>query len=65
MWLLNYEFPDSLIIVTKEKIVFVVGAKKSKLSLAHFLEELLEKLEEPANYSGLKVEIILRNPKGD
>jgi len=30
LWLFNYEFPETVLIIEKEKVIFVVSQKKSK-----------------------------------
>lgn len=30
LWLLNFEFSDTILLITKEKIIFAVSPKKSK-----------------------------------
>lgn len=56
MWLLNWEFSDTIVLITKKKIVFAVSSKK---------KALLEKMQVPDGYSGPSLEIILRDIKLD
>ena len=34
LWLVDYEFSDTILLITKTKVVFGVSAKKRKYSLA-------------------------------
>ena len=52
LWLLAFEFSETIIGISKNKAVFLTSKRK---------KEILEKMETPANYSGPKVEIILRD----
>jgi len=54
LWLLDYEFADTIMLITKAKVIFAVSQKK---------KELLEKMEVPADYDGPKLEIVLRTLK--
>lgn len=56
IWLLNYDFPETILLITKEKIVFAVSPKK---------KQLLEAMEIPMNYKGPQLEILVRDPKQD
>jgi len=43
VWLLNYDFPETILLITKEKIVFAVSPKKKRM---------LEVMETPMDYKG-------------
>ncbi|PWN36127.1 putative SPT16-general chromatin factor [Meira miltonrushii] len=53
-WLLGYEFPSTLIVFTKESIIFVTSATKAK-----YLEPFV------SNKEGIKVEILKRSKNDD
>lgn len=38
MWLLNYEFSDTILVITKQKIVFAVSSKKSRRYLFDIIQ---------------------------
>ena len=72
MWLPNWEFSDTVLWLTKTKIIFAVSPKKGK-SLAtsirrspdrpHFAAQLLNAMQVPENYDGPMLEVITRNLK--
>jgi len=47
--LLSYEFSDTVVLFTRNKVVFAVSAKK---------KNLLDKMKKPDDYSGPEVEIV-------
>jgi nucleosome binding factor SPN SPT16 subunit len=56
LWLLNWEFSDTLLVLTPTKIVFNVSAKKAKL---------LRDMKVPVGYSGPTLVVLEQNPKVD
>ncbi len=65
-WLLNFEFYDTMFILTKAKAVFVVSSKKSKSDCPHwFPEALLDEMREPEGYNGPKLVTILKEARTD
>ena len=51
LWLLAYEFSETIVIVTPEKVVFLTSKRK---------KILLEEMEKPEGYEGPQVTVVLR-----
>ena len=56
IWLLSYEFSDTVVLFTRNKVVFAVSAKK---------KALLDDMKKPDDYSGPEVEIVQKDSKTD
>lgn len=56
IWLLSYEFSDTIVLFTRNKVVFAVSAKK---------KALLDQMKKPDDYSGPEVEIVQKDSKTD
>lgn len=56
IWLLSYEFSDTVVLFTRNKVVFAVSAKK---------KALLDQMKKPDDYSGPEVEIVQKDSKTD
>lgn len=54
MWLLHWEFSDTIILMLKDKIIFGVSPKKASL---------LNSMQVPEGYSGPTLQILSRNLK--
>lgn len=54
LWLLNWEFSDTLLVMTQRKAVFAVSSKKAKL---------LRDMQVPITYEGPQLVILEQNPK--
>ena len=60
IWLLGYEFSDTIVLLTREKAIFAVSSKKSKCKPNQFFENnqllcsesLLEAMKTPEDYDG-------------
>lgn len=53
LWLLAFEFSETVIGITKDKLVILTSTRK---------QQILQKMETPEGYSGPKLDIILRDP---
>ena len=56
LWLMAYEFSETIMIVTKSKVAFLTSRRK---------KTLLEQMEKPADYKGPALEVILREPNAE
>jgi len=56
LWLLNYEFSDTILLLTRDKVIFAVSPKKSKL---------LEQIDVPEALKTMQLVIVRRDPKVD
>lgn len=56
LWLLNYEFSDTILLLTQDKVVFAVSPKKCKL---------LEQINVSADKKCMDLVIVRRDPKVD
>jgi nucleosome binding factor SPN SPT16 subunit len=56
LWLLNYEFADTIMGISEKQIVFALSAKKAKI---------MRTMEAPSGYSGPKPELIEYDIKTD
>jgi nucleosome binding factor SPN SPT16 subunit len=54
IWLLSYEFSDTIVLFTRNKVVFAVSAKK---------KALLDDMKKPDDYGGPEVEIVQKDSK--
>jgi nucleosome binding factor SPN SPT16 subunit len=54
LWLLAYEFSETIIGFTRNSLVVLTSNRK---------KQILEKMEAPSYYKGPKLEVILRDPK--
>ena len=56
IWLLNYEFSDTIVLFTPQKVVFAVSAKK---------KALLDEMKKPLDYAGPVLEIVQKDTKNE
>ena len=56
IWLLSYEFSETIVLFTRQKVIFAVSAKK---------KALLDQMKKPDDYTGPQVEIVQKDSKTD
>lgn len=56
LWLLSYEFSETVITLAKDKIVVLTSNRK---------KVLLDEMKAPDGYKGVHVEVVLRDPNQD
>lgn len=52
LWLLNYEFPDTVLVISKKSAIFATSQKK---------KTLLEEMKQPDNYDGPDLKVVVKD----
>jgi nucleosome binding factor SPN SPT16 subunit len=55
LWLLNYQFSDTVMVLLKDKVIFAVSPKKGKSTQSLFIviaAEILKAMVAPSSYLG-------------
>ena len=55
VWMMGYEFSDTAIAFTRNKVVFLTSAKK---------QQILDKVEKPEGYEGVDFEVVEKEGNG-